>query len=352
MRACRGRRDARRSRGLGPGRVDRRTASRTAAAGAPPPGAPIMPLRDVRRGMRCTGYSVIKGTAISSFDVEILDVLTAGTSSAAASCSRARAARRSPRADRRGLLGLARRVPRRDRHARGSPARSPSGRRVRQRRGPRDADRGGARRPRAPAAAAPARAPRCSGRPGRSPRRSPSPGSSPRIGAALERTAPAHGRTLHTLARAPPGAAPRAGLPAPEPAPRIAAAVGLASGDIAIGGVGTVTYRRGADVWLSATRSTAPAGAALLLQDAYVATVVANPTGCRASSYKLASPATTSGPSQRRDPGGRRPDRRLPPRPAWRPRHRSRPRRHPHGRCPGGRRDQRGPAARVQPSSG
>src|SRR5215213_5068979 len=36
---------------------------------------PIMPLSEVRQGMRCTGLSVIKGTTISSFDVETLDVI-------------------------------------------------------------------------------------------------------------------------------------------------------------------------------------------------------------------------------------------------------------------------------------
>ena len=36
---------------------------------------PIMPLSEVRQGMRCTGLSVIQGTTISSFDVEILDVI-------------------------------------------------------------------------------------------------------------------------------------------------------------------------------------------------------------------------------------------------------------------------------------
>jgi len=46
--------------------------------------APIMPLSEVERGMRCTGLSVIKGTEVSSFDVEILDVIAAeaGLSSA------------------------------------------------------------------------------------------------------------------------------------------------------------------------------------------------------------------------------------------------------------------------------
>jgi hypothetical protein len=38
-------------------------------------GDPIMPLSQVRPGMRCTGYSVIRGTEISSFDVEIEDVI-------------------------------------------------------------------------------------------------------------------------------------------------------------------------------------------------------------------------------------------------------------------------------------
>ncbi len=37
-------------------------------------GDPIMPLSQVSAGMQCTGYSVIQGTAISSFDVQVLDV--------------------------------------------------------------------------------------------------------------------------------------------------------------------------------------------------------------------------------------------------------------------------------------
>jgi len=38
-------------------------------------GDPIMPLSQVRPGMQCTGYSVVRGTEISSFDVEILEVV-------------------------------------------------------------------------------------------------------------------------------------------------------------------------------------------------------------------------------------------------------------------------------------
>src|SRR5690242_21860906 len=37
-------------------------------------GDPTMPLWQVHAGMRCTGYSVIQGTAISSFNVDVLDV--------------------------------------------------------------------------------------------------------------------------------------------------------------------------------------------------------------------------------------------------------------------------------------
>src|SRR3954470_6275527 len=37
-------------------------------------GDPIMPLWQVHSGMRCTGYSVIHGTDISSFEVDVLEV--------------------------------------------------------------------------------------------------------------------------------------------------------------------------------------------------------------------------------------------------------------------------------------
>src|SRR4051812_182029 len=43
-------------------------------------GDPIMPLSQLRPGMQCTGYSVIRGTEISSFDVEIVDVLSGDAS--------------------------------------------------------------------------------------------------------------------------------------------------------------------------------------------------------------------------------------------------------------------------------
>src|SRR3954467_5441400 len=41
-------------------------------------GDPIMPLSQVHRGMHCTGYSVVKGTDISSFDIDVIDVTEDG----------------------------------------------------------------------------------------------------------------------------------------------------------------------------------------------------------------------------------------------------------------------------------
>ena len=52
-------------------------------------GDPTMPLWQVQAGMRCTGYSVIQGTTISSFDVEVLDVAGGeATGGGDGSCSR------------------------------------------------------------------------------------------------------------------------------------------------------------------------------------------------------------------------------------------------------------------------
>src|SRR6476661_9313242 len=41
-------------------------------------GDPIMPLSQVHRGMHCTGYSVVQGTDISSFNIDVIDVTEDG----------------------------------------------------------------------------------------------------------------------------------------------------------------------------------------------------------------------------------------------------------------------------------
>jgi hypothetical protein len=50
------------------------------APGTAQAGDPIMPLSELRPGMQCTGYSVIRGTEISSFEVEIVDVVSGDAS--------------------------------------------------------------------------------------------------------------------------------------------------------------------------------------------------------------------------------------------------------------------------------
>src|SRR3954447_25435045 len=41
---------------------------------------PIMPLSQVKSGMRCTGYSVVHGIDISTFDVEVMGVVAGAAS--------------------------------------------------------------------------------------------------------------------------------------------------------------------------------------------------------------------------------------------------------------------------------
>ncbi|MDX6639322.1 MAG: hypothetical protein QOF12_333, partial [Solirubrobacteraceae bacterium] len=52
------------------------------AAPAAAAGDPIMPLSQVQRGMHCTGYSVVFGTDIASFDVLVDDVVTDASNTA------------------------------------------------------------------------------------------------------------------------------------------------------------------------------------------------------------------------------------------------------------------------------
>ena len=57
-----------------------RPSSRVPLRASPQAGDPIMPLSELRAGMQCTAYSVIRGTEISAFDVEIVDVVSGDAS--------------------------------------------------------------------------------------------------------------------------------------------------------------------------------------------------------------------------------------------------------------------------------
>src|ERR671924_1092838 len=38
-------------------------------------GDPVMPLAEVHSGMQCTGYSVVRGTDVAAFGIEVIDVV-------------------------------------------------------------------------------------------------------------------------------------------------------------------------------------------------------------------------------------------------------------------------------------
>jgi hypothetical protein len=98
-----------------------------------------------------------------------------------------------------------------------------------------------------------------------------------------------------TLLQAPP--TPVA-APAAQPfVPGSAVGVGMSSGDLAIGAVGTVAYVDGADTWAFGHSFDGAGARSLLLQDAYVATIVNNPVQSSdgGGTYKLAGPVNDVG---------------------------------------------------------
>lgn len=266
-------------------------------------GDPTMPLWQVHAGMRCTGYSVIQGTAISSFNVDVLDVAggeatgnagrilvgvsgdavdgtgigpgfsgspiycpdEAGTARVIGAISESineyggKAALATP-ID--AIIGTPVDVPGRT-NATSTKARAT---RV-----------GGALSPRMKAALASAKpivAPMSVS------------GLSPSIANALTAASAKAGRPVLAV---PPG--PLGSFPAQTLRPGSAVAVGYSTGDVRTSAVGTVTYVDGDRVWVFGHQLEGVGRRALLLQDAYVFRIVNNPTalGALASTYKLAS---------------------------------------------------------------
>lgn len=243
---------------------------------------PIMPLSEVRPGMSCTGLSVIKGTEISSFDVEILDVIAAETG---LSGPRILIRVSGPAVDATGIgPGFS-----------GSPVIC-------------DGRNAGAiseglgeygnhvalatpieemlrDRPAAPAAAR------------RDPEllRSAHPLQTPltvsgltgRASALVQRAARRAGRPLLVAPAGPVG-----GYAPVDLRPGAALAASISTGDLGLGAVGTVTYRDGDDIWAFGHPFEGLGRRALFLQDAYIYTVIQNPLGIPdfgAVTYKLAS---------------------------------------------------------------
>ena len=250
-------------------------------------GDPIMPLSQVKPGMKCTGYTVIRGTEITTFDVEVIDVfeqrpyapsilvrvsgpavadggVAAGFSGSPIYCKDGNGVARNAGAlaevvgDYGNDLALATSIE----EILSEPVFPPSAQQSRLRR------------------AAATKVP---------PRPLTVAGLSGPVERALVATSRRGPRPIIAAPKAP-------GLAGPfEPLrPGSAVSVGLSSGDIWLGGIGTVAYVDGASTWVFAHPFEAVGRRSLLLQEAYVHTVVGNPDPALGS-YKLAAPGRDIG---------------------------------------------------------
>jgi hypothetical protein len=266
-------------------------------------GDPIMPLSALRPGMQCTGYSVIQGTQISAFDVTIVDVVSGDASANDGPRILIRVS--GPAVDRTGVgpgfsgspiycggrnagaiseaIGeyggktvLATPIE----EILANPPDAPRGKPIAVR-----SARSAQRRGRSPLAARGARRARI----GRVlPLADPLTVSGLNRGLAKQLTAAGAKRSRQVLA-AP--AMPLAPFPAAPPRPGSAMSVGYSSGDLAVGAVGTVAYVDGDRVWGFGHPFENSGLRSLLLQDAYVYTVISNPNAGddTGSTYKLAA---------------------------------------------------------------
>jgi hypothetical protein len=242
-----------------------------------------MPLGEVRAGMQCTGLSVVRGTAISSFDVEVLDVVA---DDPAVGGPRILVRASGPAIDSTGVgPGFS-----------GSPILC-DGRNVGAisealgeygnkvvlatpiqeilRAEPAQAGPAARRAPALLRSARPLAAPLTVS------------GLSERARRLLGRAADRSGRVV--LA-APPG--PLGGYPPQELRPGAAVAASLSTGDVSVGAVGTVAYRDGSKVFAFGHALDGVGPRQLFLQDAYVFAVIGNPLGIPdlgAITYKLTS---------------------------------------------------------------
>jgi hypothetical protein len=256
--------------------------------------APIMPLSELQAGAHCTGFTVVRGTDVSSFDVEILDVIGAERPLTARILVRVS----GPAVDATGIgPGFS-----------GSPVLCPGTDGVERNIGALSETIGeyGGRtvlatpieailaQPPEPAAAIPAV-------PGARPISVPLTiaGLSPSLAASFTSAARKAG---HVLVSSPAGA--RVTFASRPLVPGSAAVVGVTTGDISIGALGTVAYVDGPNVWMFGHPMDAVGRRSLFLQDAFIHAVINNPIAVPdVSTYKLSSPGndvgtiTSDGPS-------------------------------------------------------
>lgn len=264
-----------------------------AAPAAAQAAAPIMPLAHVQPGLRCTGLTVVRGLDIVGFDVEVVDVIDRQRGASARIIVRVA----GQAVDLTGLgPGFS-----------GSPIICPgadgTGRNI----GAISATVGeyGGKialatpiesilaqpvlPPAATRAAMPARSSVIGARSLSGPLTI--AGLRPSLARGFVRAARKAGRMLIASP-----AGTRAAF-APQPlVPGASVSVGLTSGDIAIGDMGTVAYADGPNVWIYGHELDGAGRRALFLQDAYIHTIVNNPLAVpEVSTYKLGSPGNDVG---------------------------------------------------------
>jgi hypothetical protein len=261
-------------------------------------GDPIMPLGQVTPGMQCTAYSVVRGTTISSFDVEVLDIIDgdpatdgprilfeasggaiAGTgigpgfSGSPIYCPDGAGTNRNIGAvsqsigEYGGTAGLATPIE----VMLANPTDPPVAR---------DAGDGRAASPRA------AKAMRRMRKEGTKDLVAPLTisGVAPQLGRAIEKAGARYGRPIIAVPAGPLGT-----FPVQELRPGAAVSVGYSGGDVKLGAVGTVAYADAGKVWAFGHSFESAGARNLLLQDAYVFRVVNEPNAALSGgSYKLA----------------------------------------------------------------
>lgn len=242
-------------------------------------GDPIMPLGEVKPGMKCTAYSVLQGTTISSFGAEVVDVVSGdpaaqaprilvrfsgeniertgvgpGFSGSPIYCDgRVIGAISEAIGEYGGLQALA------------TPIESILSQPVDPPTGAVSPTPRGAREMAAPISLS---------------------GLSPRVGRLFSRAAKRGGKILYAA----PGRPRAASFPYQQLRPGSSMAAGLASGDITAGSVGTVSYVDGDKVWGFGHPLEGTGRRSLFLQDAYVFSIINNPVGVEgATTYKLAA---------------------------------------------------------------
>jgi hypothetical protein len=244
---------------------------------------PVMPLSEVRSGMHCTGLSVIRGTEITSFNVDIIDVIAA---EAGLSGPRILIRVSGPAVDDTGIgPGFSGSPVYCDGRNAGaiSEGLGEYGNHVALATPIEDMIRDRPPQPAASARRDPAllRAARPLGTPLT---------VSGLTGRAAELVREAARRAHRPLFVAPAG--PVSGYQPVDLKPGAAVAATISTGDLALGAVGTVTYRDGDDLWAFGHPFEGLGKRALFLQDAYIYTVIQNPLGIQdfgAITYKLAS---------------------------------------------------------------